>query len=63
MLNDELSSHEDAKNSMKQQLAELTSQLNQQLQISSAAISDRKMFCQQYKEMKVSFIFIFSIFN
>lgn len=53
MLNEELSSHEDTRNSMKKQLAELTGQLHQQLQISSAAMSDRRMFCQQYKEMKV----------
>lgn len=63
MLNEELSSHEDTRNSMKKQLAELTGQLHQQLQISSAAMSDRRMFCQQYKEMKViNYFFLYKLY-
>lgn len=56
-LNEEVSSHEDAENSMKQQVTELKSKLNEQFHISYAAIEDRKMFCQQYKEMKVFTLF------
>lgn len=63
MINEELSSHEDTRNSMKKQLAELTGQLHQQLQISSAAMSDRRMFCQQYKEMKViNYFFLYKLY-
>lgn len=52
-MNDQLCTHEESESTMKQKIAELTSKVTQQIHISNAAILDRKMFCQQYKEIKV----------
>ncbi|GFR31659.1 cilia- and flagella-associated protein 58 [Trichonephila clavata] len=51
-LNNDISVHEDREASMKAKIIEITSNLAQQKDISSGAITDRKIFCQQYKEMK-----------
>ncbi|XP_035232281.1 cilia- and flagella-associated protein 58-like [Stegodyphus dumicola] len=39
---------------MQVKIAELTSKLNQQTEITSAAVFDRKMFCQKYKDVEES---------
>ncbi|GFS53501.1 cilia- and flagella-associated protein 58 [Trichonephila inaurata madagascariensis] len=51
-LNNDISVHEDREASMKAKIIEMTSNLAQQKDISSGAITDRKIFCHQYKEMK-----------
>ncbi|GFT43797.1 hypothetical protein NPIL_642481 [Nephila pilipes] len=51
-LNNDISVYEDKEALMKAKIIEITSNLSQQKDISSGAITDRKIFCHQYKEMK-----------
>ncbi|KAG8185555.1 hypothetical protein JTE90_017560 [Oedothorax gibbosus] len=51
-LNNDLSVAEEKEAKLQREVVELTSHLAQQKDISSGAILDRKIFCQQYKEVK-----------
>lgn len=53
MLNNDLCVSEGKEAKLQVKVTELTSHLTQQKDISTGAILDRKIFCQQYKEIKV----------
>lgn len=55
MLNSDLCASEGKEAKLQTKVIELTSHLTQQKDISTGAILDRKIFCQQYKEIKVNY--------
>ncbi|XP_054706934.1 cilia- and flagella-associated protein 58-like [Uloborus diversus] len=51
-MNDDICKYEDQEKDMKIKIAVLNNKLSQQLDVADAAILDRKIYCQQYKEAK-----------